>query len=210
MAEQDDKAGEPTDQELVRRCRAGCAESFPELVRRYQVPLLHFLQQRTRRRIDAEDLLQESFLRAFQRLEQYSEAWAFRSWLFTIAYRIFVSSVRGNGAVSPQGDDVTRIAAPLPPDGLEEQEWRQELWAIARRILGQEQYDIVWLRYVEGMSNEEIARVTGRSSVSVRTLLHRARKELLPHLANHEVAMHPQDEKSSVAARPRVERTDNG
>lgn len=180
-----------TDQDLVRRCRAGCTESFPELVRRYQVPLLHFLQQRTRRHADAEDLLQEAFLRAFQRLGQYSEGWAFRSWLFTIAYRAFVSSARTT-APAPL-DKAEPATSPAVADGVEEREWCQSLWATARRVLGREQFDIVWLRYVEGMSNEEIARVTGRSAVSVRTLLHRARKELLPHLAAHDAALHPDD-----------------
>ena len=71
----------PGDEELARRAQLGCTDSFEELVRRFQVPLLRFLGRRTSA-VDAEDLLQDTFVRAYQNLQRYRSAWRFRTWLF--------------------------------------------------------------------------------------------------------------------------------
>ena len=83
-----------SDEELARRARGGCHQSFGELMKRFQVRLLRFLQRRLRSTADAEDLLQETFVRAYQRLERYDETRPFGTWLFTIAHRLAVSHHR--------------------------------------------------------------------------------------------------------------------
>src|SRR5438128_603829 len=72
----------------------GCRDSFGELARRYQTRLLRYLQRYIRSTADAEDLLQEPFVRAFQRLNQYDPARSFGTWLFTLAHRLAVSHHR--------------------------------------------------------------------------------------------------------------------
>ena len=70
----------PSDEELVARAQQGCAESFEELVRRYQVPLVHFLRRRGDAD-EAEDVAQEAFLRAYENLARYRPRWRFSTWL---------------------------------------------------------------------------------------------------------------------------------
>ncbi|HEX2971527.1 MAG TPA: sigma-70 family RNA polymerase sigma factor [Tepidisphaeraceae bacterium] len=173
-----------SDEELARQARAGSVASFEELVRRFQVPLLRFLSRRLPARCDAEDVLQESFVRAYQSLDQYQTSRPFRPWLFTISYRLAISHTRKRCAHGPTESipDLPQ-AGEMPLQRLSREEERSQLWHVAREVLTPEQYSAVWLYYVEEMKASEIAQVLGRSWVAIKTMLHRARKRLLPHLA---------------------------
>ncbi|MGE5610510.1 MAG: RNA polymerase sigma factor [Bacillota bacterium] len=173
-----------TDEELACRARAGSSSCFEELVRRFQVPLLRFLMRHLPRRCDAEDVLQESFVRAYQNLHQYQESRPFRPWLFTISYRLAISHSRKT-PIRETADSISELPEPaeLPLQHLSREEERTQLWQVARDVLSAEQYSAVWLYYVEEMKTGEIAQVLGRSWVAIKTMLHRSRKRLLPHLA---------------------------
>lgn len=174
-----------SDEELACRARAGSSSSFEELVRRFQVPLLRFLMRRLPCQSDAEDVLQDSFVRAYQRLDQYQESRPFRTWLFTIGYRLAISHNRKTHlAETPHSVSELSEAGELPLQRLSREEEQTQLWQVARDVLSPEQYSAVWLYYVEEMKAGEIAQVLGRSWVATKTMLHRARKRLLPHLAS--------------------------
>ena len=170
----------PGDEELALRASRGCAASFEELIRRYQAPVLHFLQHRGPSS-DAEDLLQETFVRAYTNLDRYRPRWRFSTWLFTIARRISINHARVARPVSD--DEAARSAcsaAPGPAEAAADAEGRRYLWAMADRVLAEEERTALWLHYVEGMPAREIAAVLGRSWVSVKTMMFRARRKLLP------------------------------
>ena len=172
-----------TDEQLAQRAQQGCAASFELLVRRFQTPLLHFLQSRAADFNDAEDLLQETFIRAGRHIGRYRPRRRFAPWLFTIAYRLLLNHFRDTRR--HRGDDELRaLPSPAlqPPDQLERRETRTRLWDIARRALTDTQFAILWLHCVEQMSLKEVSRVTGRSQVATRAALFRARKKLLPQL----------------------------
>ena len=69
-----------SDEELACRTQAGSSACFGELVRRHEQRLLRFLMQRTRHLHDAEDLLQDTFARAYQRIGSYNPAWRLSTW----------------------------------------------------------------------------------------------------------------------------------
>lgn len=174
-----------SDQELAARARAGSAGCFEEIVRRYQVPLLRFLERRFPSRHDAEDVVQETLVKAWQSLHMYDARYAFRTWVYTIAYRITVS----RGRREPAGQEALSEHVPAaggaggrPGLGLEEEETRGKLWACARAALTEEQYMALWLFYVDEVPAGDVAKILNRSWVSVKTLMHRARKKLAPLL----------------------------
>ena len=175
-------ASVPSDEELACRARRGCAGSFEQLVRRYQTPLLHFLRHRGAGS-DADDLLQETFLRALANLDRYRERWRFATWLFTIARRVSINHHR-RPRRAKDGDALDWIVSgePGPAQIAAEKEDRRTLWGMAARILSEEEMTVVWLYYVEDMPAREIASVLGRTWVGVKTLLFRARRRLLPLL----------------------------
>ena len=175
------KEHELSDEELARLARDGSLNSFDELVRRYQVPLLRFLLRRSPNRDDAEDALQESFLRAYQSLDKYRDEWPFRTWLFTLSYRLCVSMSRRNRLRTCDANDVNVASRHEGPgEQLEREESSRRLWSTARRVLSEEQFSAVWFHYVESMPAREVGHVLGRSWVWVKTTLHRSAASLPP------------------------------
>jgi RNA polymerase sigma factor (sigma-70 family) len=77
-------------------------------------------------------------------------------------------------------------SATRPSEEAEADELRSDLWQTVRESLGHEQAAALWLFYGEQQSVKEIASELGRSAVSVRVMLYRARKKLLPHLSDYD------------------------
>lgn len=178
-----------SDESLARRARAGEVDAFERLARRYQSPLLHFLSRRCDRE-RAQDVVQETFLRAYQAMATYRDGYSFRTWIFTIAYRQAITANRGRANRSHAAAtslDAANLASrdALPGERLERAEARREIWQIARELLSDEQFSALWLHYGQEMPARDIGRIMGRSWVWVKTNLHRARQTLRPHLASH-------------------------
>ena len=170
------------DEELARQAQQGCSASFEELVRRFQVPLIRFLRQRTASE-EAEDLAQDTFVRAYQNLHRYRPAWRFGTWLFTIARRLSINRQRRRRPLADsEALDSAPAGTPQPGELVAEEESRRRLWDLAAEVLSEQQLTAIWLYYVEDLSVKEVARVLGRSRVAVKTMLFRARKKLSPNL----------------------------
>jgi len=177
---------EPTstsNEELACRAQAGSKECFGELVRRLDGALYNFLLMRTSNAQDAAELCQETFLRAWQKLERYSTDWKFSTWLFTMARRLAIShfrgarpTVEGEAALEGIGQDLD------PARTLNAREQAGHLWSLAGRVLNPDQRSALWLRYGEDLSIDEVARVLGRGPSTVRVQLFRARERLAQHL----------------------------
>ena len=181
----------PSDEELACRAQEGCVDSFEQLMRRFQPPMLQFLRHRGTPS-DAEDLLQETFVRAYSNLHRYRQKWRFATWLFTIARRVSINHAR---RAQPVSDHETlqsaESAAPNPLDTIVAEEDRRRLWDVAANVLSLEELTAVWLYYVEQMPTREIATVQERSWVSVKTMLFRARKKLRTLLQDLEPGVAP-------------------
>ena len=178
----DEVPGMLSDEQLACRARQGCAASFEHLMRRFQTPVLHFLQHRGAG-ADAEDLLQETFLRAYTNLSRYESKWRFAAWLFTIARRTSINHHRRARAVADaEALEAVACRAPGPPEMAAAEEGRQRLWCTAARVLSEDEVTALWLYYVEDLSAREIAAVLDRSWIAVKTMLYRARRRLSPWL----------------------------
>lgn len=177
-----------SNEELASRAQQGCAESLDRLIRRFQTPVLHFLQRRGLSS-DAEDLTQETFLRACENLHRYNRRWAFSTWLFTIARRIGSNHRRRcSPATSQTAADAALSPEANPLDSLVSRERRSLLWDRAAALLPEEQTTALWLHYVEDLSARDVARVLGRSWASVKVMLFRARRRLEPLLTEFDEA----------------------
>lgn len=171
------------DEELARRAQAGCRTSFEILAQRYQVPLLRFVDQRIHSTADAEDIVQDTLVRAYRRIDRYRDTWRFSTWIFTIAHRLAISHMRSAGRRESHREDAaqhdaSRSVPREPGRDLMDRESRQRFWEMAQGALTEEQFAAVWLFYVEEMNAKDIALVLGRSWVSVKTMLFRARARL--------------------------------
>ena len=167
---------EPTSEQLAERTQNGCRASFETLVERHGTRIFNFLWHLTRNRHDAEDLTQETFLKAFRNLHQYNPACSFAGWLFVIAKRTGFNHFRSARFTEELPED-SEADAPDPLAVLQEKEEKDSLWRLARR-LKPDQHEALWLRYGEGFSIAETARIMNTTRIRVRVLLHRARKAL--------------------------------
>jgi RNA polymerase sigma-70 factor (ECF subfamily) len=185
---------ELSDEQLAERAQRGCVESFEELVRRFQTPLLSFLRQRGAGAA-SEDLLQETFLRAYASLDRYEHGRRVSAWLFTIARRLSINhyhrvAARPVNLHSGDGAVETLAALEATPEAMaDEAEQRRNLWRLASKILSEEQTTALWLYYVEELSAGEIAALLGRSWLATKTLMSRARKKLRPHFETFHLPM---------------------
>jgi RNA polymerase sigma-70 factor (ECF subfamily) len=174
------------DEVLAGGARDGSLPCFVELVDRYEARLFNFLLRRTSSAEDAEDITQEAFLRAWRSLQRYDASRPFTTWLFCIANRLAIDHHR-NGQRRPSraidinvdhlrrtDDDPTRDVA----DGEE----ASNIWLLVDAVLTPEQRAALWLKYAEGVSIQEIARVMSKTPGAVRVLLHRARITLAGHV----------------------------
>ena len=168
---------------LVSRAQSGSLPCFAELVKRFEGRLFNFLRRRTGSTHDAEDLVQDAFVRAWQRIDQYDARWQFSTWLFTIAHRLAITHGRRRQreVTWAEGSDVPTVERDDPARAVDDREQCGLLWDTADRILSESQRMVLWLRYAEELSNKEIARVLGRSQISVRVTLFRAREALAAH-----------------------------
>ena len=169
-----------TDEQLVEESLAGSALAFSELVERYQERLLRYLLTRATNRADAEDAVQDTFISAYRYLYSFNPQWRFSTWIYRIAIR--------NAARQSRGDlhDVAVIADQDAPDPLEEclvASERENVWLTAKRLLKQDAYAAMWLRYVEDMSIKEIASALEKTQSWTKVTLLRSRRALSAELS---------------------------
>jgi RNA polymerase sigma-70 factor, ECF subfamily len=182
-------AAEVSDESLAAQAAAGSRAAFEELVTRYAGRLSHFLKSRSASREDLEDLVQETFLRAYRNIDRYDAKWKFATWLYTVGVRLAISRHRaaGSGRFRPAAAD-PECPSPGPQETLalrEEAQSQMNIWNVAG-TLGPHAYQALWLRYAEEMPVKDIARAMGKTQMGVRTLLHRSRVRLAERLKGAE------------------------
>jgi len=165
-----------TDEQLMAMSVQGTPDSFNEIVRRYSPHLLRFVRAGVANLQDAEDIVQETFLRAYGKREQFNSRYSLKCWLFTIAHRCRISFLRRQRPVMSPACPGTETS-PSPLRTLIQQQEMSLLWQEARH-LPKHQFTALWLRYQEAMDIPQVARVMGKSRVHIRVLLHRARQAL--------------------------------
>ncbi|HYL30579.1 MAG TPA: sigma-70 family RNA polymerase sigma factor [Gemmatimonadales bacterium] len=187
-----------TDQEIVVLARAGQEAAYRELIRRYERPLFSLLYRMVRDRELAEDLAQETFIKALNAIESYRPEYKFSSWIFKIANNAAIDHLRRREldtlslegsphAETPEAVEATALQIgdrqESPLDAVEARELGGQIeQAIAQ--LRPEYRSCILLRHVEGRAYEEIAEILGLPLGTVKTYIHRARNELRQALAH--------------------------
>lgn len=198
MAERAPALNTLTDQEVVLLARGGQERAYRELVRRYERPIFSLLYRMVRDRELAEDLSQETFVKALNAIESYRPEYKFSSWLFKIANNAAIDHLRRREldtlslegsphAVTPDAMEATALQigdrAENPLDIVEAKELGGEIErAIA--LLRPEYRACILLRHVDGRAYEEIAEMLDLPLGTVKTYIHRARNELRRSLAH--------------------------
>jgi RNA polymerase sigma-70 factor (ECF subfamily) len=162
------------DEQLVERASEGNDAAFAELVDRYQERLLRFLQTRGLCRADAEDALQDTFINAYRYLPSFNPRWRFSTWIYRIALRN--AARHAEAARAPLADDAELPTDPLAACVVAGE--RENLWLTAKKLLSDDAYAAMWLRYVEDLPLAEVARALERSVPWTKVTLMRSRRRL--------------------------------
>jgi RNA polymerase sigma-70 factor (ECF subfamily) len=180
------KAVEASDEELMRRFRAGEGEAFPVLVQRHRARVFAFVLRLTQDRSQAEDVLQETWLRVVRGAAAYQATAKFTTWLYTIARNVCVDGARRerHRAAEPLEEEPRDAGTPWndPERGAASAELRPLLEA-AVAALPEEQREVFLLRELAGIPFAEIARMTRAPEPTVKSRMRYALEALQKSLS---------------------------
>ncbi|MEE8061660.1 MAG: sigma-70 family RNA polymerase sigma factor [Gemmatimonadales bacterium] len=199
MAEKRPDFSDATDQDVVLEARAGREVAYRELVRRYERPIFSLIYRMVRDRELAEDLSQETFVKALNAIDSYRPEFKFSSWIFKIANNAAIDhlrrrelktlSIEGSPhARTPEAMEATALQITSRDSGPLAYVEARELGGMIEEAISHlrpEYQSCILLRHVEGRPYEEIAEMLDLPLGTVKTYIHRARNELrklLDHL----------------------------
>ncbi len=170
---------DPSDAQVVAQVLGGDREAFGILIRRYAPGFSRYATRVLGRPDLADDVLAESFDRAFRHLASCRDPSRFRTWLF----RIVVNRCKSYLA-RRHSEPVSLEDAPPPvanSDPGVEVEWNEALEKVeqALQTLSAQRRDAFVMKYVEGLSYQEMSRITGERVPTLKMRVHRAREALV-------------------------------
>jgi RNA polymerase sigma-70 factor (ECF subfamily) len=187
-----------TDQEVVVLARGGQEAAYRELIRRYERPVFALIFRMVRDRELAEDLAQETFVKALNAIESYRPEFKFSSWIFKIANNAAIDHLRRREldtlsldgsphAATPEAIKATALQIGAKQESPLDVVEAKELGGAIEEAIGRlrpEYRSCILLRHVEGRAYEEIAEILNLPLGTVKTYIHRARNELRQTLAH--------------------------
>jgi RNA polymerase sigma-70 factor (ECF subfamily) len=180
---------ESSDRELVHKCQTGEMSAFQELVSRYHQKVYMVILGLLRNREDALEVAQETFFRAYRKINSFQGGSSFYTWIYRIAVNLAIDAQRRqkrnpldfresmDGLLESQ-DEVARD----PFSDMHDKELRQKLIS-AINDLTPEHKAVIVLRTIEGLSYKDIGEILGCSEGTVMSRLHYARKKLQDKLS---------------------------
>lgn len=172
---------------IIKECLVGKKEAFAGLVEKYKIMIYNLTYRMTGNSHDAEDLSQETFLRAYRRLEDFNIQEKFSTWLYTIALNLCRDKARRRKFAFISSEEPVTTHEDLYPQ-IPSKEMSSEEILIAREeeklmqkaisSLSPKYREVIILRHQQGLSHEEISKILGLPVQTIKVWLHRARKHL--------------------------------
>src|SRR5512137_2705979 len=188
---------EPVDEMvLVRRAKQGDLAAYDDLVRRYQERIYATIYHMTSNHEDANDLAQETFIKAFQALNSFKGGSSFYTWVYRIAVNKTINFLKQRKHKSQMSLDdldfnaehdpdlVALVSEKTPRREVNLAELQEKLNAAMQR-LSEPHRLVVTLHDVQGLSHEEIAKIMGCNIGTVRSRLFYARQQLQAYLSDY-------------------------
>ncbi len=174
----------PTDRDLIARARrgdAGSADAFGELVTRYQTNVFNVCYRILHERGEAEDLAQETFMRAYDRLHTFDHEREFGPWVRRIAANLCLNHLESQKSTAPLDEERDADERQRPEKQVEARERSEQIRGALASLPAQYRV-VVELRHYQDLSYDEIAAELNIPLSDVKSHLFRARKLLAEKL----------------------------
>lgn len=174
----------PNERQLVLQAQAGNSEAFGQLYDAYMERIYRFVYFRVEDQQTAEDITSQVFLKAWSNLDRFQfSRTPYLAWLYTIAHNAVIDHYRTR-KVTTALDDV-QLSQPDHSDAVESEiDMTAEMQSVkvALQTLTDDQQKVLTLKFIEGMSNNEIARLLGKREGAIRALQMRGLQALAKQL----------------------------
>ncbi len=174
MTDPDRSSGDQRDRELIAAWKAGDQRAATELVERHASALARFAAS-CGARDDIDELVQDTFVKAFASLDGFRGESGFRTWLFTIERRLLIDRLRAERR-RPQSTELKEDAAATTFDALDGMMASETVMKVRKAVdrLTATQREVFVLRVTEGLSYKEIAETVGTTEGAARVHYHNA------------------------------------
>ncbi|MBD3218838.1 MAG: sigma-70 family RNA polymerase sigma factor [candidate division Zixibacteria bacterium] len=182
------KEPNPPDEELIRKALSGEQDAYQALLQRYQKAVFHIVVKIIRNSDDAQDLVQETFMRAFNTLESYRSEYRFSTWLCKIAANCSIDylrkkKIKAYSMDKPYQTKNGAVEVELEDKGANPEEHflrKQRIMSIEEAIKGlpPKYKQVIVYRHHDDKSYEEISRIMGIPIGTVKARIFRARELL--------------------------------
>lgn len=168
----------------------GKVNAFSYIIERHKDHVFNLALRICNNREDAEEVAQDSFMKAYRSLAGFKMKSSFATWLYRIVYNTAVSQLRGRkkGVLSIEEfpADAADFLSNFPDEEEADAEYRNSLVSFALQKINEEERAVISLYYYEEMNTEEISQVTGFSKQNVKVKLFRARQKMMEVIKNAE------------------------
>lgn len=169
-----------TEKDLVKKAISGDVDAFCSLYDKYKTKLFNYAYYKLGNTQDAEDVVQDCMLTAYEQIGKLKKPEAFSSWIYTILYHGCVSAVKEQ-ALKRSHSDIEEYSNVISYDNdinFEREEIKQAL-----SILSEDDQSIILLSVVVGLKSKEVAKITGLTSGNVRQRLSRSLSKMKRYLS---------------------------
>ena len=171
------------DQKIINKVLQGDTNAFSVLVESYKDLVFSLALKIIKNRVEAEEVSQDTFIKAFKNLEKFKGDSKFSTWLYKITYNNCMDVVKKRARIHDHReiDEVVENKLEAVENTLDtiEREERAEIMKHCLNYLPQDEKSILWLFYFKELSLKEIVEVTSFTEANIKVKLHRARKRLL-------------------------------
>lgn len=170
-----------TDETLIEKVLAGECQAFEILIKKHQGVIYNYLYKITLSKEDAEDITQEVFIKAYNKLYTFEKKANFSTWLFKIAVNTLNDNFKKKKVFELEKEEammsIKCSERDIPEEALSLKEKKLEILRLLEGLT-LEQKNAIILKYVRGFSYKEIGKVLGVSEESAKMKVYRARKKL--------------------------------
>ncbi|MCK4765200.1 MAG: sigma-70 family RNA polymerase sigma factor [Candidatus Aminicenantes bacterium] len=180
------------ENELIRLFKSGSEEAFTRLIVLYQQQVFKVAYGFFRDRDDAMEIVQETFLRVYQKIDRFDKNSSFKNWVYRIAYNLCIDFYRKFKNKKScdreiyELDEARNLSVLEPEDHIDRRDFKESL-DVSLQSLSKRQKMIFVLKHNSGLKYREIADILDVSVGTVKSLHHRATQALKKKLAHYEV-----------------------